>query len=193
MGKVCYVNGQPYLVSLPRGGKDENDRNNPWDDLINFLGENCNDIFHWENTFSWCQEDGGYLCRAVRGYYSARNWSYINATSRYVDVGFRPVLVPLDFDTMRPDPSLLEGIPDGSRFAFASLYMDGTAVPEPHNPEVRGDIADYVSNATIFLGDRDKDPKNWLHVIKHKDLLWVDRNILRSISWKELKIQGFTG
>lgn len=33
--------------------------------------------------------------------------------------------------------------------------------------------------------------KNWLYVIKHKELLWADRNILKMISWKDLKDQGF--
>lgn len=194
MGKICWINGQPYLVSLPRGGKGyEHIPNNPWDRLIDFFGENCDDLFHWWEMYSWCQEAVTTKICSLRGYGSARGWANGHATNKRVYIGFRPVLTPLDPDTLKPNPSLLEDIPDGSKFALASLYMNGKVIAEPQNPTDEGDIAEYIPRAKIILGDRDDSPENWLHVIKYRDLLWVDRNILNMISWKDLKAQGFTG
>ena len=193
MGKICYINGQPYIVSVPTGGKSEgeDDKHNQWDELINFLGEESNDIFHWKGICSWCQERVLASARAIRGYNSARCWLNNLATNRGVHVGFRPVLSPLNADTLKPDPSLLDDIPDGRVFALASLYMDGKVVENPENPVEEGDIPDYIPGVEITLGDRDLDKTNWLYVIKYEDLLWADRNILKRISWDDLKDQGF--
>lgn len=194
MGKICWINGKPYLVSLPMGGEGEYDYNNPWDEMIDFLGEDYNGIFHWREMYSWCQEavDSFLQYRTVRGYYSARDWYTYNATRQDENVGFRPVLIPLDPGTMKPDSFLLADIPDGTRIALASLYMDGKAIPEPQDPTEIGDIADYIPGTEIAIGDRDSNPRNWFHVIKFKDLLWVDRNILKWVSWEDLATQGFT-
>lgn len=191
MGKICFINGQPYMVSLPTGGKHKNDHNSQWDDLINFLGEDCNDIFHWKDMCTWCQEKVIQNAPVIRGYFSARLWRNYSAYFRYVSLGFRPVLTPLDADTLKPDPSLLEDIPDGRVFALASLYMNGKVIKNPTNPTDKGNVSDYMEGATLILGNRDSDPANWIYVIKHGDLLWVDRNILKSISWDDLKGQGF--
>lgn len=41
MGKICWINGQPYSVGLPTGGRHDDDLDNQWDELISFLGEDC--------------------------------------------------------------------------------------------------------------------------------------------------------
>lgn len=193
MGKICWINGQPYLVSLPTGGKRDDSLDSQWDRMILFLGKQCNDIFHWHNMRSWCQDQYGPSYRVVRGFYSAGDWDIDEVNDRYSAIGFRPVLRPLDPDTLKPDASLLEDIPDGSRFALASLYLDGKLVDAPKKPTYEGDIANWVFGKEITFGDRHKNPRYWLHVIKHRDLLWLDRNILKTISWKDLAVQGFTG
>lgn len=190
MAKICHINGQPYMVSVPTGGKSEDAKNNQWDELVNFIGEDCNNLFHWDHIFSWCQEKIG-SDSVTRGYFLPRLWNYYTASTRSVIFGFRPVLTPLDPDTMQPDISLLEDIPDGRIFALASLYMNGKVVKNPTNPTDKGNIPDYVEGSMLTFGDRDPDPANWIHVIKHKDLLWADRNILKNISWDNIQEQGF--
>ena len=192
MGKICYINGQPFMVTIPTGGKSENDRLNQWNKLINFLGEESNDIFHWKGICSWCQERVLASTHAICGYHSARYWNWIDSSSRCAYLGFRPVLTPLNADTLKPDPSLLKDIPNGRVFALASLYMNGKVVKNPEIPIDDGDIPNYLTGTKITLGNRDPDKKNWLYVIKYKDLLWTDRNILKNISWDDLKQQGFT-
>lgn len=207
MGKICYINGLPYLVSLPRGGEQEKnwrkagwgetigiprkDRLNQWDALVSFLGEDCDALFHWKGMYSWCQEGTERSAHVVRGYYSPRCWEFSGANS--VDTGFRPVFTPLDSVSLKPDPSLLEDIPDGTRIAFTTLFMGGRIVPEPQEPTDTGDILDWIPGTKIVFGNRDQYPENWLHVIKFRDLLWLDRNILKNIYWEELETQGYAG
>lgn len=185
MGKMCWINGQPYSVGLPTGGKSKTDCKNQWDDFIAFLGGDCNEL-HWYQQYSLCQELIKGPFRPIRGHFSAKFWNYLSVTSYAPNAGFRPVFTPLDSQTLKPDLSLLEDIQDGERFALASLYIDGEPVDLSgnHGPK-------YNSSDNIVLGDRDANKNNWLYVIKYKDLLWTDRNILTHISWSDLKIEGF--
>ena len=89
------IDGTPYLCrSLKVGGK--RGLPNEWDDILDDLGEEAS-LWHWNRQYFWGQETATYETsyRAVRGYYSARDWHYYYATSRSVRVGFRPVLEPL--------------------------------------------------------------------------------------------------
>lgn len=188
MGKICWINGQPYSVGLPTGGMDKDDRDNQWDKMIDFLGEDSDSRFHWRMNFSWCENTvyPGRSYRASRGLHSARYWYYYLTSHRFMRIGFRPVLMPLNAGTLEPDPSLLEDIPDGERIALASLYVDGNPVLLSN-----GNGAIYKNEGKIILGDRSENPKNWLYVIKHEGLLWADQNVLINISWDELRRQGY--
>lgn len=187
MGKICWINGQPYSVTLPTGGDNHGGKNNQWDEMIEFLGEDESDsVFHWAMMTSWCQK-GGWKEMFVRGGISARYTGDSRTLSLQL-IGFRPILIPLNEKTLIPDPELLADIPDGYRFALASLYMDNKVVQNPTKPF---NIPDYIEGADVFLGDRDANPKNWIYVIKHKGVLWSDRNLLKKISSDSLEKLGF--
>ena len=68
-------------------------------------GSTHNQFWNWMGVYSWCQEvySGNSSYRAVRGYPSARHWSSDYATSRFVIVGFRPVLEILNTDPLISD------------------------------------------------------------------------------------------
>ena len=89
------IDGVPYLCRSLKVG-EERYVPNEWDDILNDLGED-NSLWHWDKMYFWGQETfrKGASDRAVRGYYSARNWSHDYASSRHVYVGFRPALEPL--------------------------------------------------------------------------------------------------
>ena len=95
LGRPVKIDGVPYLCRSLKVG-DENDVPNEWDSILDDLGEDDN-LWHWRGHFFWGQEVSKYEAsyRAVRGYLSARFWLHNSATSRNVDVGFRPVLEPL--------------------------------------------------------------------------------------------------
>ena len=94
-GHPIKIDGVPYLCRSLKVGEKENVPNE-WDSILDDLGEDDN-LWHWGSGYFWGQEGSKYEAspRAVRGYLSARYWNYDNAASRYVHVGFRPVLEPL--------------------------------------------------------------------------------------------------
>ena len=69
------------------------------------LNSTHNQFWNWYYVYSWCQEtySGNSSYRAIRGYHSARHWNYDNATTRYADLGFRPVLEVLNTDPLISD------------------------------------------------------------------------------------------
>jgi len=66
------------------------------DSTLNSTDKNSvhNQAWNWMGVYSWCQEtysqNGPF--RANRGYNSARNWNYNDASFRYADLGWRPAL-----------------------------------------------------------------------------------------------------
>ena len=94
-GHPIKIDGVPYLCRSLKVGEKENVPNE-WDSILDDLGEDDN-LWHWGSGYFWGQEGSKYEAsnRAVRGYHSARYWDYFNAATRYVLVGFRPVLEPL--------------------------------------------------------------------------------------------------
>ena len=64
-----------------------------------------NALWNWAGVYTWCQEtySSNTSSRAIRGYYSARSWNSINATSSGPSVGCRPVLEILNTDPLISD------------------------------------------------------------------------------------------
>lgn len=64
-----------------------------------------NQLWHWVGVYSWCQETWAENAstRARRGCTSARTWSDDSSGSRFVLVGFRPVLEVLNTDPLISD------------------------------------------------------------------------------------------
>ena len=107
-GKNYASGGVDYTLRTPSAGSDCTGLDDPqrgvpqsneWDRI---LDKNDEYIKNWNGMFSWGQDvsSGGASKRAVRGYHSARNWSYDTAAYSYPFVGFRPVLEVLNSDTL---------------------------------------------------------------------------------------------
>ena len=110
-GKNCAVGGVDYTLRAPSvgsgsTGSDDSQRGTPqsneWDMMLN---KNSEYIQNWNKMSSWGQDTSSRNAsyRAVRGYSSARRWSYYNATYSNPRVGFRPVLEVLNPDTLGSD------------------------------------------------------------------------------------------
>lgn len=69
------------------------------------LSSTHNALWNWAGVYTWCQEtySSNTSFRAVRGFYSARFWSYYYATYSYPRLGFRPVLEILNTDPLISD------------------------------------------------------------------------------------------
>lgn len=149
-------------------------------DLLAYAAKEDNNIMHWRDIFSWCQDaDPNWVSyRAVRGFYSARHWSHYSATNRNVYVGFRPTF---EF----PDPDILG--PDGAIVMVGTLYMNGKPVKVPQHPVWNGDIPNYVPGAKLELQEALDAPAYQVKAIRVGNVLIADRVLLKNISWNDCK------
>ena len=115
-GKPVLMDGQCFQCRLLHVGNGEN-ISNEWDATLDETGEN-NDLWKWAEIYFWGTDvsTNEASLRAVRGYHSARGWSFNNATYRYANVGFRPALEILPSDAPIPNINL-----DGIDFQLSSL------------------------------------------------------------------------
>ncbi len=97
-GKEVMIDGKRCRIRLMTGyngipGTYGKDRCNEWDELMDKYGEN-NNLTHYKDIYAWCKEvNCDYSdCRSLRGYASARGYSYSNTPDTDTLVAFRPVL-----------------------------------------------------------------------------------------------------
>lgn len=188
----CYEPGSGEDEELLRRLGEEAEDDNPetmrlptreeWDRFAAIVNGN-NDAMHWKDMFSWFQDAGSELAsnRAVRGCYSARHWSYHDATYRDVYVGFRPAIEILNSDILGPD---------GTTIMVGTLYMDDQPVKVPQEPTWDGDIPDYTPGAKLELGAPIQNAAYQVQAIKVGNVLIADRVLLKNISWNDLHKQG---
>ena len=96
-----FITREEVITGLPAPVSSDLDTN------LNTTDHNSthNQLWHWVGVYSWCQETWAENAsnRAYRGYRSARYWDYYSSGSRYVNVGFRPVLEVLNTDPLISD------------------------------------------------------------------------------------------
>ena len=96
-----FITREEVITGLPAPVSSDLDTN------LNTTDHNSthNQLWHWVGVYSWCQETWAENAssRATRGYTSARYWSDSSSGSRYVRVGFRPVLEVLNTDPLISD------------------------------------------------------------------------------------------
>ena len=144
-GKNYASGGVDYTLRAPSvgsgfTGSDDSERGTPqsneWDAV---LDKNSGYVKNWNDIYSWGQDTSSYESwyRAVRGYGSARYWSYYYAASSDPRVGFRPVLEVLNADTLGPDGlkvvtlDLGGGKLGGSSDAIQIIVKNGSAFTAP--------------------------------------------------------------
>ena len=107
-GKNYASGGVDYTLRAPSTGSDDTGSgesqhvtpsNNEWDRILN---KNSGYIQNWNEMYSWGQDTVFFNAssREIRGYTSARGWSFLNATISYPILGFRPVLEVLNADKL---------------------------------------------------------------------------------------------
>ncbi len=182
-----YIDNRPYGVTIPTVEQ--------WNAVLDVTGHfsSFDKFFHTKRCFSWCQDDypASLKSRQMRGGENPRNMMIYNAKSHVDFIGFRPVLIPLNPDTLRPDASILDRIPDGVILGLGSLYINGNSVPTMYPGN------NYAENTPVFkpksmiqLGDSALDLYSQIQFVKCGNFLIADRNILRNISWEDLDNYG---
>lgn len=96
-----FITREEVITGLPAPVSSDLDTN------LNTTDHNSthNQLWHWVGVYSWCQETWAENAssRARRGYSSARYWDNDSSGTRYVSVGFRPVLEVLNTDPLISD------------------------------------------------------------------------------------------
>lgn len=96
-----FITREEVITGLPAPVSSDLDTN------LNTTDHNSthNQLWHWVGVYSWCQETWAENAshRAIRGYDSARYWNNYSSGTRYVYVGFRPVLEVLNTDPLISD------------------------------------------------------------------------------------------
>ena len=143
-GKEITIDGQKYKVrsltgSTGASGTYGTGCNNEWDQFLDAVGES-NDLVHWQNMYTWCQDTyySNSSYRSLRGSSSARNYNYGTATSDYIGVGWRPALEILNsapqispanksYGEITTPPSLTVTVTDSDGDAYTGkMLLDGT-------------------------------------------------------------------
>ena len=96
-----FITREEVITGLPAPVSSDLDTN------LNTTDHNSthNQLWHWVGVYSWCQETWAEnaSARALRGFNSARYWNNYSSGTRYVYVGFRPVLEVLNTDPLISD------------------------------------------------------------------------------------------
>ena len=96
-----FITREEVITGLPAPVSSDLDTN------LNTTDHNSahNQLWHWVGVYSWCQETWAEKAsyRALRGFDSARDWNFGNATYQGANVGFRPVLEVLNTDPLISD------------------------------------------------------------------------------------------
>lgn len=150
-GKEVTVQGLRFKIRLLKVGSKE-DVPNEWDAALDAVGED-DTLWHWDHKFFWGQEpvSGSVSYRALRGYYSARDYTWYTSSRRYANYGFRPALEPLP-----TDPSAIrhsqEALVIGRAGAVAGSLIDATAYDLVIQPNADGLIGEVSFAAKMQDG-----------------------------------------
>jgi len=180
---VIMLNKRPWAVMLP---SDNPKCLGSWNAFMSVTGGN-DELTHHRNIGSWCREKS-----ILGGSHDSVHSSDVSA-ERFSSVGYRPVLIPLDPETMEPRPSYLLGHADGDMFRMGTLYMSGIPQPNPEMPVPGGDIPDYIPGANLQIGDSSSALSQRITWIKVGYALISDRILMKNISWDDLEQHGLVG
>lgn len=205
---MTYIDGMPWAVRLPDGGAYRKDvENSEFNQILNLVGK---DAFHCD-VASWCgnrahetrfDEDESCYWYAdgfvVRYDHDPISWDIQPEHYRGYGTGFRPVLTPLNPNTLSPDTSRLSEIKDGTILTLGTLYMNGQALDNPTNPigsgqlsggmfgAPLGNIPRHIKGSSFEIGDTADDASKQIRFIKFGNNLIADRVILAAVSMDDL-------
>lgn len=185
---IAWIDGKPWRVCLPTGGRTTRNTKNDWDNRLKKLSEdNTLASLHWDNLGFWCrdiaQRKNNVTFRTVRGYEFAKCWLPLNETAHFHFVGFRPDLVPLT-EALEFDAGYLSRLKDGETVTFGTLYMNDSPITLP--------VLTYEDLAEIHIGNSDAHFDKQIRWIKCGKRLFSDRVLITDISWIDLERNGLT-
>ena len=183
-----YIDGRPYQVRLLTE-----------EESVLFTLEyserrRCIWFTNYYDLEYWCQDCVQDIDKVIpmrRGF--VNQFAFGRYSSAFEDPSYRPVLVPLDPETLKPYTTRLTN-QDDSVLKFASLYVNEEALNIPREPtHFFGDCicwCNFPRNAKISIGDSDPDPTKRIKWRNWNGLLVSDRSLINAISWNTLNKNG---
>lgn len=178
---IVYLDNKAFCIRVPTSEE--------WDKLPAYV--KAHDL-HWEYIWSWLQDpipdnsSSQPTHRMLRGCTALCAPCAAHSDSKGPYIGFRPIFVPIDPETLQPDMTQWTDTEDGTVLTLGTLYMNNAPLAVPQDPTDRGDIPNYIPGATLHIGHYEPDPAYQIQAIKCGWLFVADRNLLKDISWNEL-------
>lgn len=149
-GRKIIVDGNKYLCRLPQVGRFKKDPNE-WDNAVKATSPK-DELWHWKDQFFWGQDsvNWGDGLRMMVGYYGPyRREAKPSETSLSINVGFRPVLEPIEEGLTLCDDligdRLVFYLPDGYGVVGAlNAITEYDVIIEPENPNYQDKPRLYV-------------------------------------------------
>ena len=150
-GKEITVQGFRFKIRLLKVGSEEGVPNE-WDAALDTVGED-DALWHWYGKYFCGQESvrGAASSRVIRGYFSARFFSWRASSYRFAGFGFRPALEPLSTDPA----ALMHGqkvLVIGRAGAVVGSLIDATAYDLVIQPNAGGQIREVSFAAKMQDG-----------------------------------------
>lgn len=147
--KIIYLNEKPFELTLPTGGNapEVSVTENEWDRVL-VSGCYFNSDMNGVCVGSWCHERpiASPTDYVVRGRFTPGNWGYDYDDTQSVMIGYRPVLLPLDADTLQFDSTLLQYL-NGSTVRMGVFAVNDKVLTAPYN------YVYQVGDVVVLRGD----------------------------------------
>lgn len=146
---VIYINDNPYEVTLPTGGvSPDKTFESDWHKVVKLFPDFTNGS-SGQMVASWCLDNPKNEIgkRVIRGSVTTRSWGSVFKDTRSMNIGFRPILMPLVYNTMKFSPSLLSHL-NGTRIKMGSLRVNNRNVYKPFHYMYRDGERVEIDNNT---------------------------------------------
>lgn len=182
---IIYLNDRPFELTLPTGGDDspKSGSSSDWDKMID-LESNISNTFMGKVIGSFCLErNKAHSNRyVIRGLYSSRTWDLIDRETKSMEIGYRPVLIPLEVESLEFNPTFTEYF-NGYSVKLGNFMVNGTVLESRYTHIFKPtDKVEIVSD----IGHKDKCIE-W--TVVNGKLICSD-NLLVNISRENLIAQG---
>lgn len=182
---IIYLNNAPYEITFPTGGVDWDDKEgNDWDRILKVYPRLIN-RHNKIGVGSWCleQEKPGSNKRIFRGHSFLYGRGSAHETTQCDYIGWRPMLIPLNSDTLKFDPEIFSLL-NGRKIKLGTLIVNDEIVSAPY---------DFINGSInrVVLGDDIAYDNKLIDWVVFDGKLIALKNLLINVSWLHLEQMGF--
>lgn len=175
---IIYLNDRPFELTLPTGGNDLG-TSSEWESALDFGGK-FKTTYKDKPMSSWCREvsvryPNKYI---IRGFDSPRRWGYGSEILQNMNIGYRPVLLPLNPDTFLFDSSIFECL-NKKTIKMGVLVVNENIISKPSNYV-------YKRGDRIQIKDDKGSDKGRIEWLVFEGKLIAVKNLVINVSRRQL-------